>query len=93
MSVSLAQSLDGSTMETSKEQTQRLGLQFSSTDQIPTTSHEKKESFDWDYVATTSVGRIVYTVCFIKYMCLTLVITESFSHFSLPGPAKEWNRL
>ena len=48
MSVPLAQSLDGSTMETSKEQTQRLGLQFSSTDQIPTISHENEESFDWD---------------------------------------------
>ena len=48
MAVSLAQSLDGSTMETSKEQTKRLGLQFSSTDQIPTISHEKEESFDWD---------------------------------------------
>ena len=48
MSVPLAQSLDESIMETSKEQTQRLGLQFSSTDQIPTISHEKEESFDWD---------------------------------------------
>ena len=48
MAVSLAQSLDGSTMETSKEQTQRLGLQFSSTNQIPTISHENEESFDWD---------------------------------------------
>ena len=48
MAVPLAQSLDESTVETSKEQTQRLGLQFSSTDQIPTISHEKEESFDWD---------------------------------------------
>ena len=48
MSVPLAQSLDESTVETSKEQTQRLGLQFSSTDQIRTISHEKEESFDWD---------------------------------------------
>ena len=48
MSVPLAQSLDRSTMETSKEQTQRLGLQFSSSDQIPTISHEKEERFDWD---------------------------------------------
>ena len=48
MSVPLAQSLDRSTMEMSKEQTERLGLQFSSTDQIPTISHENEESFDWD---------------------------------------------
>ena len=39
-----SQSLDGSTMETSKEQTQRLALQFSSADQ--TISHVKKGSFD-----------------------------------------------
>ena len=48
MSVPLAQSLDGSTMETSKEQHERLDLQFSSTDLIPTISHEKEKSFDWD---------------------------------------------
>ena len=48
MSVPLAQSLEGSTMETSKEQTQRLGLLFSSTDQIPTISNDKEETFDWD---------------------------------------------
>ena len=48
MAVSLAQSLDGSTMETSKEQTQRLGLQFSSTDQSPTISNQKEGGFDWD---------------------------------------------
>ena len=35
-------------METSKEQTQRLGLQFSFADQTPTISNQKEGGFDWD---------------------------------------------
>ena len=33
-------------METSKEQTQRLGLQFSFADQTPTISNQKEGGFD-----------------------------------------------
>ena len=43
-----SQSLDGSMMETSKEQTQRVGLQFSFGDQTPTLSNQKEGGFDWD---------------------------------------------
>ena len=41
-------------MKMSKEQIQRLVLQRSSADQIPTISHEKKGGFDQDLVATMS---------------------------------------
>ena len=55
MSVLLSsQSLEGSIMKMSKEQIQRLVLQRSSADQIPTISHEKKGGFDWDLVETMS---------------------------------------
>ena len=35
-------------METAKEQTQRLGLQFSFPDQTPTISNQKEGGFDLD---------------------------------------------
>ena len=41
-------------MKMSKEEIQRLVLQRSSADSIPTISHEKKEGFDWDLVTATS---------------------------------------
>ena len=39
-------------MKMSKGQIQRLVLQRSSADHIPTISHEKKGGFDWDLVET-----------------------------------------
>ena len=67
MSVLLSsQSLEGSIMKMSKKQIQRLVLQHSSTDQIPTISHEKKGGFDWDLVETMSAEGKTFWPGFLK---------------------------